>query len=295
MGMKETNSGKAIVRITTCALLGVMLCLPGCGYLVRQKADRLSQDFADTVMQQQDPQMVADALPAYLLLMDTLVRNSPDNAGLAMADARLKASFAASFLTEDARRKLYAGQAWALAQRSVCLQESGLCDAASRDVDGMDATVDWQDDEERNLAYAFASVWITWIQTNKEDWNAIAQLAKAERLMTLVAGQAPDIDHGNAWVYLGVMNSLVPAALGGKPEKGRDYFEKAVKVSQGRNLMAKVLYAEFYARLMFDQALHDRLLAEVLDAPSAENELQLSNALAKRRAQVLRESAKDYF
>ncbi len=61
-----------------------------------------------------------------------------------------------------------------------------------------------------------------------------------------------------------MLNSLRPEAIGGKPEQGRAYFEKAISQSAGHNLYAKTLMAEYYARLMFDQALHDRLLDEVL-------------------------------
>lgn len=290
-----TKNSRSLSRVSFCVGLCLILCLPGCGYLVRQKADRLSQDFATAVMQQEDTQMVADALPAYLLLMDTLVHNSPENGALAMADARLKATFSSSFIADNERQKIFAEQAWALARRSACLQESPLCDAYKGGIDEIDLGLDWADESVRKLAYDFASVWITWIQVNKDDWNAIAQLAKAERLMARVVEHDPAIDYGNAFVYLGVMNSLVPAALGGKPEKGRDYFEKAISVSDGRNLMAKVLYAEFYARLVFDQALHDRLVNEVIDDAHPSNGLKLSNALAKRRATTLRETAKDYF
>ena len=56
-----------------------------------------------------------------------------------------------------------------------------------------------------------------------------------------------------------MLNSLRPEAIGGKPELGCSHFEKAVQVSGGRNLYAKTLFAQFYARLVFDQELHDRL------------------------------------
>lgn len=276
-------------------LLACVLALPGCSYLVRQKADRLSQDFTSAILQQEDAQTVAEAFPAYLLLMDTLVQNSPDNAALLMADARLKATYASSFLAEPPRQKLFADQAWDLARRSVCLEESILCEAQKEPTETITRAIDWDDPEQVKAVYDFASVWINWIQCNKDDWNAIAQLARAEQLMLSVARHEPSMDNGNAFVYLGVMNSLIPAALGGKPETGREYFEKAIDVTQGQNLMAKVMYAEFYARLTFDQALHDRLVEEVLAASTSSPALRLSNALAKRRAAELKASGKDYF
>ena len=47
---------------------------------------------------------------------------------------------------------------------------------------------------------------------------------------------------------------------------------RAVEISGGRNLMAKVLFARHYARLVFDQGLHDRLLGEVLAGGGASDD-----------------------
>ena len=69
----------------------------------------------------------------------------------------------------------------------------------------------------------------------------------------------------------------------------------ALGLSGGRNLMAKTLYAQYYARLVFDQELHDRLLHEVLAAPTDAPRLTLINTLAQQRAQALLDSGKDYF
>ena len=102
-------------------------------------------------------------------------------------------------------------------------------------------------------------------------------------------------EHGSAHLYLGVMTTLLPPALGGKPEEGRRHFERAIFLSQGRDLMAKVEYARRYARLVFDRPLHDRLLNEALQAPVSAPGLTLSNTLAQRAARELMKSADSYF
>jgi hypothetical protein len=91
------------------------------------------------------------------------------------------------------------------------------------------------------------------------------------------------------------MRSQLPPALGGKPELGRAQFEQAIAISNNRDLMAKVEYARNYARLVFDQELHDRLLNEVLQASPEEPGLTLSNVLAQQQARRLLDSSKDYF
>ena len=133
------------------------------------------------------------------------------------------------------------------------------------------------------------------MQANTGDWGAIADLPKIEALLERVVAIDPRTDGGQAHVYLGVLNSLRPEAIGGKPETGRKHFETGLALSDGKNLMAKVLQAEFYARLVFDQELHDRLLNEVIAADPRVPGHTLVNTLAQDRARKLLESGKDFF
>jgi len=71
-----------------------------------------------------------------------------------------------------------------------------------------------------------------------------------------------------------------PDVAGGKPEAGRAHFERAIALSDGRNLIAKVELARRYARMMFDRRLHDTLLQDVMQAEIEAPGLTLSNALA---------------
>jgi hypothetical protein len=83
--------------------------------------------------------------------------------------------------------------------------------------------------------------------------------------------------------------------MGGRPEIGRQHFEQALDISGGRNLMVKVMYADQYARLLFERKLHDELLLEVLDADAKAPGLTLMNTVAKERARRLLDTADDYF
>ena len=59
--------------------------------------------------------------------------------------------------------------------------------------------------------------------------------------------------------------------------------------------MAKVLYAEKYARMLFDQKLHDELLQQVIDADIGSSDQLLVNTLAKQKAAELLLDGDDYF
>ena len=82
--------------------------------------------------------------------------------------------------------------------------------------------------------------------------------------------------------------------MGGKPEEGRAHIDKAIEINEAY-LMTKVIYAQQYARLMFDQELHDRLLNEVLSADPVVEGMTLTNRIAQERAKDLLASSKDYF
>jgi hypothetical protein len=95
--------------------------------------------------------------------------------------------------------------------------------------------------------------------------------------------------------YLGILNSLRPPALGGRPDVAKAHFERSIELSAGLDLSTKVEYARRYARMMFDQELHDRLLEEVIAAPTQAPGRTLFNVLAKRDAAELLETSTEYF
>ena len=73
------------------------------------------------------------------------------------------------------------------------------------------------------------------------------------------------------------------------------HFERAIEISNGHNMMAKVVYASQYARMMFDQELHHRLLTEVIDGDPNMPGYVLINTVAQQEAAVLLADEAEYF
>ena len=113
--------------------------------------------------------------------------------------------------------------------------------------------------------------------------------------MQRIVALQEDYEGGMADLYLGVLASLRPPTLGGKPEEAKAHFERAITLSHGHNLMAKVMYAQYYARLLYDRPLHDQLLKDVLAANADVPGLTLLNTLAQQQARELLASADNYF
>jgi hypothetical protein len=277
------------------ALLG---SLAGCASVVRNASDRFAANLGSAVLNSEDPATVRDGLPSYLLLLDSLVLEQgpdarPDPSTL-LAAARLNSAYAGNFTGDDKlRARRLSKKAFDYAKRATCLQDAPLCAALESDPEAFAKVVAL--DQNTELMYVLAGSWAGFLQANSEDWGAIADLPKIQNLLERVVALDPVHDHGQAWTYLGVLNSLRPEAIGGKPAEGRRDFEKAIELSGGRNLYAKTLFAEFYARLVFDQELHDKLLNEVIAADASAPGFTLMNILAQDRARKLLDSGKDYF
>lgn len=279
-------------------VLACLLGLGGCASVVQKASDKFASDLGKAVLDNDDPATVRDGLPAYLLLLDSLIAGQEPgdkaNASTLLAAARLDGAYAGNFTGDDKpRAQRLSKKAFDYARRATCLQDAVLCAALDKDIDGFESVV--KADGNTDLMYALASAWAGYLQSHSDDWGAVADLPKVEDLLDRVVALDPKHDQGQAWMYLGVLNSVRPEAVGGKPELGRSYFEKAIELSGGRNLYAKTLEAEFYARLVFNQELHDKLLNEVLAADPEAPGLTLVNTLAKERAKKLLASGKDYF
>ena len=284
-----------IVRHLRFGLLLAACMLCACANVVRKTTNQFAENLTNAILDSNDPGTVRDGVPAYLLLIDGIIGGDPENAGALLAGAKLYGAYAGGFVDDAARAQRLADRAYGYARRALCLREKELCTALDAPFERFTAALEQTRAKDVDVLYGFASAWAGRIQVNSGDWNAIADLPRLQALLLRVASIDAHYDEGGAYLYLGVINSIRPASLGGKPDEGRAYFEKALELSAGKNQMVRVLYAQFYARLVFDQALHDRLLNEVLAADPVAPRLTLVHTLAKGKAKALLESGKDYF
>ena len=276
-------------------LLSSAVLLAACGSVVHRATRQFADNLTTAILNQDDPATVRDGVPSYLLLVDGIIDSDPNNADALLAGAKLYGAYSGGFVDNAPRAQHMAERAYSYARRALCLREKELCQALDAPFDAFQIALDKSNRGDVETIYGFASAWAGRIQVNTSDWNAIADLPKLQALLTRLVSIDPQYDNGGAYLYLGVINSIRPASLGGKPEEGKANFEKALALSQGKNQMVRVLYAQFYARLVFDQPLHDQLLNEVLAADPVVPKLTLINMLAKTKAKALLESGKDYF
>jgi hypothetical protein len=161
--------------------------------------------------------------------------------------------------------------------------------------DQFEASLDGLSSRHAEVVYSYSIASLAWIRAHSDDWNALAELPQMEALLDRYLDIGGSEMRGSVYTYLGVLATLRPPALGGEPEKGRDYFERAIELTGGRDLSVKVEYARGYARLLYERELHDRLLQEVMEADPDVPGYTLTNVLAQRDAARLLAGADEYF
>lgn len=292
--MTYASKRLAIRRRLLAALLFV-ISLPGCASLVSNAASGFADNLTSAVLNQDDPATVRDGAPAYLLLLDSLIEGNPDSPDILAAAAQLYASYGAVFAREPERAARLTQRARGHGARALCLSFKASCQWQDMDYQAFVDSLSGLKPKHADYVLAYGVASLAYIRTHSDDWNALAELPHMEALLNRYLEIGEPSHAGAVYTYLGVLLTLRPPALGGEPEKGREYFERAIEATNGEDLSVKVEYARGYARLMYERELHDRLLREVLAANADSDGYTLTNVLAQRDAVELLSSADDYF
>ena len=258
-------------------------------------AGNMAASLSGAILNQDDPETVRAGAPAFLIMIDGMIADNPGDVSILLAGSRLYGAYATIFVKDEQRAQRMANKALKYARRALCERGIPVCKSYTQSFDDFASSLRQVKADDVEYLYTFGSAWAGIIQVSSGDWKAIADLPKITLLMERVVSLDETYDDGGAHTYLGVLSSLRPPSLGGKPEVSRQHFEKAIAISKGKNLMNKVLFARHYARLVYNRELHDRLLQEVITADADVAGLTLINTLAKQEAKELLSSAEDYF
>jgi hypothetical protein len=269
--------------------------LSGCASLVSGLASDFAEDLSAAVRNQDDPQTAKAAIPSYMVLVDSRIERNPDDPKLLAAAANLYASYGAVFAEEPARAARLTARARRYGLRAMCLRYDDACDWRSDNYEEFAESLEGVGTRDAEFLYTYGVATLAYLRAHSDDWDTLAELPQVEALFERYLEIAGDEASPSTHTYMGILLTLRPPALGGKPEEARSHFEKAIAMSDGRDLSAKVEYARGYAKLLYERELHDRLLEEVLEADPYADGLTLSNVLAQQDARVLLAEADAYF
>ena len=284
---------RTLPLVFLCVLL---LFSGGCSRIVGHYTQPLFDNLTSSFMQQRDVVLAEQGTPAFLLILDGLITHSPNNASLLLAGAQAYSAYNTAFVAghDPERNKILADKAKDYAIRALSLHSKKF--AAVRDARHDEFVTCLPSFRKKDVPFLFyaATSWAGWIIANSASWDAVAELPKVQSLIERVIELDPTFYYGTPEAFMGALLTIRPPALGGQPEIAREHFERALVLGEGRFLPSYVMFANSYAKLVYDEELFFSLLNTVLESPvDLEPDLILINTLAQRQAREAIQRAPD--
>lgn len=248
---------RRLVRVAT--ILGVLL-FSGCSInaiATRAVARALSGgDEPSVFVTDNDPELIADALPFALKIYDTLILQRPDDAELLLAGGSAYIGYANAFLQTPAgmlppeefeKRELLIRRAknLYLRGRDYAIQGLGARHPEGREIlDGdLDALIAVVEEEDVPYLYWIAAGWLGAFSTEPFDMNLNVSVGRAATLILRGYDLDPDFDNGAIDELLLSYYASLPEGLGGSRERAAYHYERAVRLADGKKASPHVSYA----------------------------------------------------
>ena len=273
----------------------VAVSLSGCASLMSSAASGLADSISESVLNQDDPETAKAALPTFMVLIDGFITDNPEDPEILASGATLYASYGAIFADDEVRASRLTARARGYALQAMCVSYAPACSWPDDTYDEFVASLEGVGPKLSETLYTYGFASLAFLRAHSSDWNSLAELPQITELFNHYMNISGDEVNGAVYTYMGILLTLRPPALGGEPEKAREYFEKGIALTDGKDLSAKVEFARGYAKLLYERELHDRLLNEVMEADPYQDGFTLSNVLAQEQAAVLLAEADDYF
>jgi len=263
-----------------------------------------------------DPELVRDALPVMLKIMEQLGDGLPDHKGIHLALVRSFTSFGAAFVEEDAdhmqeqsvekARPLYARarrlfrRAWGYGEKGLDLAVPGLGAAfdlhSKADKAERARLLALVKKEDVGMLYWCGAALGSLVSVSKDDMQVVGELPKVEQLMTRALALDETFDEGAIHEFFITYDGARSAAQGGGPARARQHFERARALSKNKKVGPLVALAEAVTIDTQDKKTFVSLLEEAL-AFDVDSDLEhrLVNMLAQRRARWLLARTSDLF
>lgn len=258
-----------------------------------------------------DYDLAGEALPAQIIQMEGFLRIAPENPtflqqatrayisyGYGWVEDRSEAAAVAGDYDESQyqlrRAKMIYARARDLGKFWISLDHPGMDEAMSGGLEPFQAWLEreFDDADEANQLLWTGYAWGSYINSAKDDMDAVADLPFAQALVERSVALDPNYYHGAGVTFLAVLHT---SAMGADLDEAQQLWERALRISERHNLLVLVNMAKTYAVKRQDRALYISLLREVLEAGDVMPESRLANRIAKRRAARYLRQVNDLF
>lgn len=286
------------------------LAVAGCS-LKRMAINQLGNALAaggTTFASDDDPELVREAVPFSLKLMEGLLAESPRHLGLRLAAASGFTQYSYAFVQQQAEelegkdleaatalrdraKRLYL-RAREHGLRGLELRHPGLADALGRDPRVAARALRPRDVP---LMYWTAAAWGAAIALSKDTPELVAQAPAVEALMDRALELDEAFDHGAIHSFMITYEMSRKQASGDAAERSRRHFERALELSGGQQAAPFVALAEAVCVPKQDRGEFESLLkrAAAVDV-NAQPRWRLANLVMQRRARWLLARADDF-
>ena len=260
----------------------------------------LMKGLTDSLYEQKDIVLVEEGAPAFLLLVEGLIKGNPQDKNMLQTGIQMFSSYGGAFVKDSERKKIFQDKTkyWALEllktyplyvmfdkekdrEKKDKLFQSFLKSLTKSDV----PTVFWA-----------CNAWIMWIIGNLDSTDAFLELPLAKGIIDRIYVLDGDYYYGAPHLFYGVFYGAFPKDFGGNLEIAKKEFDIALKLSGDKLLITKLFYANFYLKPKNDKAGFEQIINEILETDIDKYpETRLLNMVSKREALDLKNRIDELF
>ncbi len=287
---------QALYRIGFCLL--ILSSFTGCNKLFVNNLNKISASATVAIEKYNNPELLGKALPNNLIMSEGYLGTAPDNVPLLVSTAKSYGLYANGFVEDVDKEhaiRLY-GRGKDLGMRALKQNEEFKDALGDGSLENFTSAVKFLQIDYIEALFVTMNNWLAWISLNVGDPEAMMDFPKAEVLMHRILELDENYYHGGIHAAFGTYYGSLSKAMGGQPEKSKQHFEKAFKISQNNFLYFHVLYARTYLIQIQDRKSFEETLKKVLATPSKkDNQMTMANEIAKIKAKNLLDRIDEYF
>jgi len=258
-----------------------------------------------------DYDLAGEALPATIVQFEGILRVVPDNEAILSQLAQAYVAYAYGWIEADVEALEFDGEydeadqqrrrtrtmylrALDLTRHWIRLYNEDIDVAVKGTVEDLEAWLEnaFVDKADAEMLLWHGYAWGSYINSAKDDMEAIADLPYAKAFVARSIELDPDYYDAAGYTFMGVATA---SEMASDMEQAKAYFEMALAATERRALQAQVNMARHYAVKEGDRALFDELLEEVMDAHDPLPEARLANRMARERAELYIANADQLF
>jgi len=281
------------------ALLFLGLLFVGCSpsRIAVEASLSLVESQVVAMQEERDPELAKQAIPSNLKMLEGLLKHDPDNARILVNLAEGFCGYAFSFLedTEPERASSLYARGRDYAARAITIM-TGREKWKDLSLDEWSRALNEVQASHQSALFWMGQCWGSWLTQNLDSVEAFSDIPRLEKLMNKVHDLNPSFHYAGPHLFLGAFYGGRSKLLGGKPEKSLYHFEKALKLTKNKYLLARLIFAKTYAVQNQNRELFEMQLQAILQAPdNLFPEQRLANQVARKKATKLLERIDELF